>query len=139
MDKNKVTELLRKPVGELTGEDFAELVGLVLDCENVALSESEKARLSSEWKQFDLFPGKSIGILVTDKNKVTELLGKPVCELTGEEFGDLVALVLDSVNYELWEGAKPRLSEEWKQLNPFPGKQIGILTLDLLLLGARSQ
>jgi hypothetical protein len=139
MDKNKVTELLERPVGELIGEEFGELVGLVLDSENVALSESERARMSKEWKQLDPFPGKPIGTLVMDKNKMTGLLQKPVCELTGEEFGELVGFVLDSVDYELWESAKPHLSEEWKRLNPFPGSQIGILTLDLLLLGARSQ
>lgn len=138
MDKDKVTELLEKPVGELTGGQLGELVGLVLDSENVALSESDRTRLSKEWKQLNPFPGRPIGTLVMDKSKTAELLGKPVCELTGEEFGDLVGFVLYSVDYELWESAKPRLSEEWKQLNPFPGEQIGILTLDLLLLGARS-
>jgi sporulation protein YlmC with PRC-barrel domain len=139
MDKNKVTELLEKPVGELIGEELGELVGLVLDAENVALPEGATARLSKEWKQLNPFPGRPIGTLVMDKNKVTELLEKPVCELTGEQFGELVGFVLDAVDYDLWESAKPRLSEEWKQLNPFPGSQIGILTLDLLLLGARSK
>jgi len=139
MDKNKVTELLEKPVGELIGEELGELVGLVLDAEKVALPEGAKARLSEEWKQLNPFPGRPLGTLVMDKNKVTELLKKPVCELTGEQFGELVGSLLDVVDYDLWKSAKPRLSEEWKQLNPFPGSQIGILTLDLLLLGARSK